>query len=103
MLTVYRSATFQLSGGLQFDGVPYDFTGWGLLANVYNTNGTVLIANLTVNWIDQTKGLLTLSYPDTSAWPVGKARIDVQATAANGEIILSPPEYFRIGESPITG
>lgn len=102
MLNVYIGATFQLVGGLQQDGAPADFTGWSLAANLFDNTGTTLIASLTVNWIDQTKGFLTLTAPDTSTWAAGKARIDCQLVTPAGDVVLGPPTYLRILQSPLS-
>ncbi|WP_241023337.1 hypothetical protein [Paraburkholderia sp. Ac-20340] len=103
MLTSYIGATFQLIGGLQKDGAEGDFTGYALTANLYDGTGTNLISALVVNWLDVTKGLLTLTSPsDTSQWPACKARIDCKLIAPAGEIILGPPVYVRLEQSPLS-
>lgn len=101
MLTVYIGATFQLVGALQKDGAEADFTAWSLTANLYDQSGTVLIAPLTVAWVDQTNGLLILSSPSTSTWPAGKARIDSKLVTPTGDVIKGPPTYIRIAQSPV--
>lgn len=102
MLSVYIGATFQLTGGLQQDGAPGDFTGWGLVANLYDYAGVNQISPLTVTFLDVTTGLLTMTAPSTASWPAGKARIDVQLTTPAGEVILGPPTYIRILQSPLS-
>lgn len=102
MLTVYIGATFQLIGGLQKDGLPDDFTDWSLTANLYDSAGITLISTLTVTWLDITKGLLALSAPATSAWPATKARIDCRLVTPETEVILGPPTYLRIAQSPMS-
>ncbi|CAM2155378.1 conserved hypothetical protein [Paraburkholderia tropica] len=102
MLTIYIGATFQLTGGVQQDGAPADFSGWTLTANLYDSAGVTLIAPLSVTWIDITQGLLTLSAPDTSDWPATKARIDCRLVTPDGEVILGPPSYLRIAQSPMS-
>jgi hypothetical protein len=101
MYTHFRGSTFQFIGQLQDDGVPQDLTGCTLQANVYDPSGTTLYGNLTVNVFDAIHGLATVSFPDTSTWPVGKARIDFRFWNANNENIISPPDWFRIAESPM--
>lgn len=102
MLTAYIGATFQLTGGLQKDGVPADFTGWTLAANLYDGAGVTLISPLSVTWLDITQGLLTLSAPSTADWPATKARIDVRLVTPEGDVILGPPSYLRILQSPLS-
>ncbi|WP_430230450.1 hypothetical protein [Paraburkholderia tropica] len=102
MLTVYIGSTFQLVGGLQKDGAPGDFTGWTLTANLYDSAGVTLISPLSVTWLDVTQGLLTLSAPSTSEWPATKARIDCRLETPEGEVILGPPSYLRIAQSPMS-
>ncbi len=102
MLTVYIGSTFQLVGGLQQDGAEADFTGWTLSANLYDAAGVNLISPLMITWLDVTKGLLTLSAPDTSGWSASKARIDFRLVSPDGEVILGPPSYLRIAQSPMS-
>ncbi|MBN9093917.1 hypothetical protein [Pandoraea pnomenusa] len=102
MLTIYIGSTFNLAGTLQKDGAPGDFTGWGMSANLYDATGSTLIAALTVTWIDQTKGLLTLSAPDTSTWAAQKARIDTRIVSPTGDVVLGPPAFLRIAQSPLS-
>jgi hypothetical protein len=102
MLNVYIGATFQLVGGLQKDGAPSDFTGWTLTANLYDQSGTNLISNLSTNWLDITQGLLTLTASSTDSWPAGKARIDIELVTSMGDVVLGPPTYLRIMQSPMS-
>ena len=102
MLTVYIGETFKLAGTLQQNGAPADFTGWTFSANLYDRTGGTLIAPLTVTWVDQTQGLLAMTAPSTSTWPAGKARIDSKLTDPDGNIILGPPCYVRIEQSPVS-
>lgn len=101
MWTHYRGTTFQLSGQLQDNGVPQNLTGCTLVAKVFDKLGVTLIGALTVTVLDPVNGLVTLTYPNTSTWPVGNARIDMTLTLANGTLIASDPDYFRIGTNPI--
>jgi hypothetical protein len=102
MLTVYIGATFSLVGGLQQDGSPADFTGWSLSANMFDQGGTTLISPLSVTWVDITQGLLTLSAASTDSWPACKARIDCKLVTPQGDIVLGPPTYLRIAQSPLS-
>lgn len=102
MLTVYIGATFNLSGVLQRDGLPSDFTGWGVTANLSDQAGVNVIAPLVVTMIDPSNGLLSIGVADTSSWPACKARIDMKLTTPAGDIILGPPTYVRIAQSPLS-
>lgn len=102
MLIAYIGATFLLGGQLQKDGAPSDFTGWNVQATLSDATGTNQIAQLSVTWLDQTKGLLTLGAPSTSGWPASKARIDFKLTTPAGDVVLGPPAYLRIAQSPLS-
>jgi len=103
MYTHFRGTTFQFIGQMQDDGVPVDLTNYTLQANVYDPSGMTLYGKMTITPVDLTNGLITLSYPDTSQWPVGKARIDFTLFFPNGEFTASPPDWFRIAQSPMVG
>lgn len=102
MLTQYIGATFQLAGILQSDGATYDFTGWTITASLWDAAGANQISPLTAVWIDQTKGILTISAPSTASWPACKARIDCRLVSPTGDVVLGPPAYLRIAQSPLS-
>lgn len=102
MLTVYIGSTFQLAGALQKDGASSDFTNWAFSASLYDAAGNTLIAPLIVTWLDPTTGLFSLTAGSTSAWPATKARIDMRLVSPQGNIILGPPAYLRIAQSPLS-
>lgn len=102
MLTAYIGATFQLAGVMQQDGAPGDFTNWSLSASMHDAAGTSLISSLTVTWVDAAKGLLTLSADSTDQWPACKARIDCRLVSPAGDIVMGPPAYLRIAQSPLS-
>ena len=101
MWTHYRGTTFQLSGQLQDNGVAQNLTGCTLVAKVFDKSGNTLIAPLNMTILDPVNGLIMLAFPNTSTWPVGNARVDMTLTLANGTLIASDPDYFRIGTNPI--
>lgn len=104
MYTHFRGTTFQFIGQMQDDGLPYDLTNCTLQANVYDPEGLTLYGNLTVDVLQATQGLAQFTYGgNTIQWPVGKARIDFLLTFANGETAASPPDWFRIAQSPMVG
>ncbi|WP_321944506.1 hypothetical protein [Burkholderia cenocepacia] len=102
MLTVYAGATFRVAGSLQKDGVPSDFSGSTLFAALYDATGTTSISPLTVTWLDITKGLLEIVASSTDGWKPQKARIDCRLTLPTGDIVLGPPIYIRIAQSPLS-
>ncbi|MBU9440008.1 hypothetical protein DN523_10210 [Burkholderia multivorans] len=102
MLTVYIGSTFKLVGGLQKDGAPADFSGSTLTAVLFDSAGKKQIAALDVEWLDVTKGLLTLTADSTAGWTPQKARIDVRLTLSTGDVVLGPPVYIRIEQSPLS-
>lgn len=102
MLTAFIGATFQLAGSLQKDGVPGDFTNWVLTATLYDAAGNASISPLTVTWLDPTIGAFMLTVASTSAWSAGKARIDFRLVTPTGDVVLGPPAYLRIAQSPMS-
>lgn len=103
MYTHYRGTTFQFMGQMQDDGVVQDLTNCILTMRVSDPTGDNLIGQLMISIIDPIQGFVSVSYPDTSTWPVGKARIDMTLVTGAGETLASPPEPFRIAQSPIIG
>jgi hypothetical protein len=101
MYTHFRGTTFSFAGTFQNDGVNQDLTGATITANVYDKPGVTLYGALTIVVIDAPSGLCTVSYPDTSGWPVGIARIDALILFATGQSIASEPDYFRIAQTPM--
>ena len=101
MYTHYRGTTFQFAGVLQNNGVPQNLSSGTLVAKVFDKTGTILYGNLTVTIIDPVNGLITLSYSDTSAWPVGNARMDCTLTLPGPTLLASDPEFFRIAQNPV--
>lgn len=103
MYTHFRGTTFQFTGQMQDDGDTLDLTTGTLAAKVFDPSGTNLYGSLIITVVDAVNGLVQMSYPDTSAWPVGKARIDATFAPSSGELIASPPEWFRIAQTPMIG
>ena len=108
MYTHYRGSTFAFTGQLQNDGIPVDLTGGGvnpatLTASVFDKAGVNLYGNLVVTPIIPAQGVVTVTYPDTSTWPVGIARMDALLTFQDGTVIASDPDYIRIAQTPLVG
>jgi len=101
MYTHYRGTTFQFTGQLQNDGVPVDVTNATLTATVFDKPGLVTYGNLVVTKTIPAQGVITVTYPDTSAWPVGIARMDCLLLLSDGTQIASDPEYLRIAQTPM--
>lgn len=99
MLTIHIGEAFQLAGALQRDATTSDFTHWQVRATLSGVAGAQLIAELTVTWIEPSRGLFKLTAPSTVGWPAGKARIDFRVTTPAGEVIMGPPAYLRIDQS----
>jgi hypothetical protein len=96
-----QGSTFQVIGNFQLDGDPVDMTNWSVIAQIHDSTGTTLIANLTPTWLDPTTGLLQLTGGSSAGWPVGKARIDIAARDGSGNQYVSQADYFRIIDTPL--
>ncbi|BEU21560.1 hypothetical protein [Paraburkholderia sp. 22B1P] len=96
-----QGSTFQVVGQFQLCGAPIDMTNWSITAQIHDATGKTLISNLSTSWIDSTTGTLQLNASSTSAWPVGKARIDVSARDPSGNQYVSMADYFRVIDTPL--
>ena len=104
MYTHYRGTPFQFTGVLQDDGIVQDLTNCVLLASVFDKPGQNKYGDLNINVIDPIQGLVEVSYPDTSSWPVGIARIDFTLQIPeNDKPLATPPDFFRIAQTPMIG
>lgn len=104
MYTHFRGSPFQFTGVVQDDGVIQDLTNCVLLASVFDKPGINKYGDLNINIIDPLQGLVEISYPDTTGWPVGMARIDFTLQLPlNPAPLISPPDFFRIAQSPMVG
>lgn len=98
-----RGSTFQFVGQFQNQGLVQNLTGFTIRAAIYDPTGTNLYGVLTVTILDAVNGIVLLTYPNTSAWPVGKARMDMTMEVENEQIVGGDPAYFRIGQNPLVG
>jgi hypothetical protein len=96
-----QGSTFQVVGNFQLDGDTQDMTNWSVVAQIHDSTGKTLIANLTPTWLDPTTGLLQLAGGDSSSWPVGKARIDLAVRDPSGNQYVSQPDFFRVIDTPL--
>ena len=108
MYTHYRGTTFSFTGQLQNDGVAVDLTGAGvdtatLTATLFDKKGENTIAVLVVTPVIPLQGIVMITFPDTSTWPVGIARIDCLLQYQDGTILASDPDYLRIAQTPMVG
>lgn len=104
MYTHFRGSPFQFTGVVQDDGIIQDLTNCVLLASVFDKAGVNKYGDLSINIISPVQGLVEVTYPDTSSWPVGIARVDFTLQLPdNSAPLASPPDFFRIAQSPMIG
>jgi hypothetical protein len=95
-------STFAVQATLKTDAETVDATRYVVMAQLHSADSLSLIAKLSVEWVNPAAGVFNLTYRgDTSAWPAGKARIDVEVTDAEGNVAYSTPEFFRIDRPPM--
>lgn len=100
MLTLVRGSYFQMGGRFLVDGVPVDTTPWQSVRVVLaDYLGAAVFAELQTEWVDREGGAIRCWTDDTSAWPVGRARIDAQILDGFGHTYNSTADYLRIVES----
>jgi hypothetical protein len=100
MIEFSRGSTFQMMGTFLLDGAPLDVSQWlSVAVTLSDYVGQAVFATLDVQVIDPVNGVVGVSAGDTSAWPVGRARMDLQITDSNGNTYNSEPDYLRIIES----
>lgn len=87
-----RGDTFLLEGTVTQNSTPQDITGWTIRSQV--RNGPVLIAALTVNYLDRALGKYQLRFDNTSNWPVRSLQCDIEYTTSSGQVVSS--ETFDI-------
>jgi hypothetical protein len=103
MLTIACGSTFQLLGRFLFDAVPVDSTGWGQVRLTLSDFTGNQFATLNFEWLDITLGIARVWADDTSAWPVGRVRIDCEVTDSYGQVMHAVADYFRMVESTLNG
>jgi hypothetical protein len=83
--SIKRGDTFLYSASVtEDDGTVVNLTGWDIDAQVRSTTGS-LIDTLTVSTDDLATGQFTLS-ANTTAWPIGDVKFDIQYTTPAGVI-----------------
>lgn len=61
-------------------------------------NPDELIAELAITIVDSATGKFTATCDDTSTWPLGKLRMDIEYTYASGAKCITPTLYFDVME-----
>jgi hypothetical protein len=99
MLTIACGSTFQTMGRFLFDGQALDASGWQRVRLFLSDFTGNRFAELNFEWVDPTQGIARVWADDTSAWPVGRTRIDLQVIDTYGYVFNSIADYFRLVES----
>lgn len=98
MSTHTRGDTFDYSGPLNLSiaGVPTpdlsDWTGRSMI----RTLAGVLVSELTFSWVDATLGVARVRSNDTTSWPIGKTKLDIQLTSSTGDVVSTSPVLIEI-------
>ena len=102
MLTIVRGSYFQAGGRFLTDSAPSDASTWASVRVVLaDYTGGTIFAELQMEWVDKPNGVIKVWADDTSAWPVGRARLDAQIVDGFAHTYNSTADYFRIVDSPL--
>lgn len=93
----YRGDTFSVVATETVRGLPRDLTGYSFRSQVRTHRG-VLIAELAVETVDLTAGAYRLRSAGTDAWPLGRAKLDVERVAPDGSVSSTPQLKFIVAE-----
>ena len=100
-ITIEQGATFREGPiTLLADGLPVNATDWTLLAQMWNSRKTTVLATFEVEWIDRGNGKFTLMEPDEATAALTKSGVwDLLVTYGNGEsdYWLAGPAYLARG------
>jgi hypothetical protein len=100
-ITIEQGATFREGPiTLLADGLPVNATDWTLLAQMWNSRKTTVLATFEVEWIDRANGKFTLMEPDEDTAALTKSGVwDLLVTYGNGEsdYWLAGPAYLARG------
>ena len=100
MIEFARGSTFQMMGQFLQDGAPLDVSQWlGVSVTLADYQTNVIFATLNTEPVDPVNGVWRVWSDDTSAWPIGRARIDCQIVDGNNLPYNAAPDYLRIIES----
>ena len=104
-ITIEQGATFREGPiTLLADGVAVNATDWTLLAQMWNSRKTTVLATFQVEWINRAGGTFTLMYPDEETEALSKTGVwDLLVTYGNGEsdYWLAGPAYLARGGAGI--
>ena len=92
---IVRGATLDIAVRIPDGFADGYFAGWVPTSQLRNHAG-VLIATLQTNWVDADTRYLRMRAADTSAWPIGPARVDVRLTAPHGYKLQSTLATMQI-------
>ncbi len=100
-ITIEQGATFREGPiTLLADGLPVNATDWTLLAQMWNSRKTTVLATFEVEWIDRANGKFTLMEPDEDTAALTKSGVwDLLVTYGNGEsdYWMAGPAYLARG------
>lgn len=92
-----RGDTFRYQVKHTVAGVVEPTTGWTIACQIRDSAGS-LVATPTVVERDDAAGLFELLVANTTAWPIGTLRLDVQYTLPDGDIVSTPTVYVPVVE-----
>lgn len=93
-----RGDTFRLTGQVSErpGGVlPIDITDWTIRSQMRTADGD-LLGDMVVTVTDAAAGRFNLRCDDTTAWPPGLARMDIEYTDGGGVILSTDTLNFQI-------
>ncbi len=79
-----RGDTFIIEAAVLSGAVAQDITGWTVRSQV--RNGTTLVSELAVEYIDRAAGTYRLRENDTTGWPTKTLQWDIEYTTDAGQI-----------------
>lgn len=89
IITLKQGDSFDQLVTIPADFADAHFVGWDVASQLKDSDGAV-IADLDVSWADPaTTRTLRLLKIDTTAWPVGTAKFDVQFKRQSDNYVLS--------------
>jgi hypothetical protein len=90
-ITHKRGDTFDHSGQFTSSGSEpvSSLAGWEIRSQARSLNGD-LVSDFEASWIDASQRSFRLRAPDTSSWPIGSIKVDIQLTSPGGDVVSSP-------------
>jgi hypothetical protein len=100
MIEIARGSRFQMMGRFLLDGKTHNVAQWqSVQVTLSDYQASAVFAQLNTEVIDPANGVVKVWADDTTAWPVGRARIDARIVDGYGNPYNSEPDYLRIIES----